>query len=133
MARTNNKLEATKLEAPDNLGPIGQEAWRKAVEALGDTNPETMTEQIGRYARAADLAARLQDKWEKDGRPITVKGGATGKADVTNPIIKLISDAEKDAATFWHDLFPNAKRPVGRPRGSSIAPSPPKFSRQSKD
>jgi hypothetical protein len=119
-----------QLEAPDSLGEVGKQAWNKALDAIGDADPEKLTEQIGRYARAADLAARLQDKWEADGRPITIKGGATGKADVVNPLIKLIADAEKDAATFWHDLFPNAKRPVGRPRGSTIAPSPPRFPRR---
>ena len=55
---------------------------------------------VARYEAARDLAKRLQDEWEALGSPLLSEGGATGKAIVPHPMIKMIREAEQQAHRF---------------------------------
>jgi hypothetical protein len=66
---------------------------------------------LSRYEHATDLAAEVRAQWEKAGRPKLALGGSTGKADVTHPLVRLLMEAERDAARFGELLRPHHAGP----------------------
>ena len=112
---------APKLETEQ-----GRRAWENALEAIGGELPAELREPLERYVRAADLAGLLRQEWETAGRPATSTGGATGKALVAHPLVKMIAEAEAEAAKLYEQLLRPAATPArrgpGRPIGSASAP-----------
>lgn len=118
----SDELEAPKLETDQ-----GRRAWENARQAVDGQDVAVIREPLERYARAADLAGLLREEWEREGRPATSKGGATGKALVAHPLVKMIADAEAEAGKLYDALIrPSAPAPArrgpGRPVGSASAP-----------
>lgn len=114
-------------EAPALETEQGRRAWENALEAIGGELPAEVREPLERYARAADLAGLLRAEWEAAGRPATSKGGATGKVLVAHPLVKMIGEAEAEAAKLYEALLrpaaaPATRRGPGRPIGSASAP-----------
>lgn len=107
--------------APEGLGEAGERAWRNAVQAIEEQKaPEGRFEDAAiRYALAVDMAHELRAEWIGLGSPKLEKGGATGKVWVAHPLIKSISEAEKDAARFGSllGLDPQARKKLGAIRG----------------
>ena len=118
------------MKPPAGLTPAGRRAFSRAVAALSGRDVDTLAEPIERYARSADLAARLTEDWRKEGHPATGFGGATGKAKVPHPLVAMIREAERDAARAWDELGLKPSRAQGRPVGAASAPdraAPPKL------
>jgi hypothetical protein len=74
---------------------------------------------LERYWRAAELAADIRAAWEEQGQPLTViwENGTESEA----PLLKLLRDAERDAARFAKLIPLSAARP-GRPPVATIKP-----------
>jgi hypothetical protein len=53
-----------------------------------------------RYERATDIAAGIRVEWEALGSPLLTEGGATGRALVPHPLVKMLAEAERDADRF---------------------------------
>lgn len=77
-----------------------------------------------RYEDQLELVKLLRAEWEKLGKPLLAKGGATGKADVPHPLVKMLSDAEALAHRFGQQI--KGKKLPGRPPVAvpAIAASP---------
>lgn len=105
------------MRAPDNLGAAGKAAWAQAKTVINEqTAPaDRFAEAAKRFARAVDTADRLNREWAKKKRPLLAKGGATGKADVPHPLIRMIAEAERDAAKFGSmlGLDPKSRKELG--------------------
>lgn len=114
------------LKPPRDLRTkAGERAFERAVETItaDGRDPERLLEPIERYARQADLAAKLRDEWIADGAPATTLGGVTGKLLAEHPILRSIGAAEALADKLWTSLvYPPRRGQVGRPRGSTSAP-----------
>ena len=52
-----------------------------------------MTDAETRYELAKDLADRVREQWDAEGCPLTTEGGATGRATVPHPLVKMLSEA----------------------------------------
>lgn len=122
------------MEPPRDLKtPEGEKAFREAVRTLeaDGRDPETLREPLDRYARAADLEAKLREEWLHDGAPAVTFGGVTGKLIVEHPVLRSIRSASEHAAKLWTDLiYPPRRGQVGRPKGATSAPdraAPPKL------
>jgi len=115
-------------DAPALETEAGRRAWENALEAVGGDASGEVREPLERYARAADLAGMLREEWTKSGRPATSTGGATGKALVPHPLVKMMAEAEQEAAKLYEQLLRPApaaggvRRGPGRPIGSVSAP-----------
>lgn len=112
----------------------GKRAWKEAIATIeaDGRDPAALLEPLKRYARAADLEARLREEWIADGSPTTTLGGVTGKLIVAHPILRSIEAASEHAAKRWQELvYPPRRGQVGRPRGATSAPDrggpPPKI------
>ena len=57
-----------------------------------------------RYERARELAAAIRAEWEQLGCPLLGEGGATGRALVPHPLVKMLAEAERDADRFGRVL-----------------------------
>jgi hypothetical protein len=57
-----------------------------------------------RYRRAVELAAAIRVEWEELGCPLTTEGGATGRAVVPHPLVKMMAEADRDADRFARPL-----------------------------
>jgi P27 family predicted phage terminase small subunit len=109
------------VKSPDGLGGAGERAWREAIQAIEEQNaPDGRFEEAAtRYAIAVDIAHAIRGEWEEIGSPKLEWGGATGKVKVAHPLIKAMSDANRDAARFAADLglTPQARKKLGAIRG----------------
>ena len=103
----------------------GRRAFEEACSTLeaDGRDPLALLEPIKRYARAADVAAKVREEWIADGSPATTLGGVTGKLLVVHPMVKAQQEVAEVAARLWRDLvYPPRRGQVGRPRGSASAP-----------
>lgn len=124
----------SRMTTPSDLKTTeGKRAWTEAIRTLeaDGRDPETLVEPLKRYARAADLEAKLREEWIADGSPATTLGGVTGKLIVEHPMIRSIRAASEHSAKLWQELiYPPRRGQVGRPKGSTSAPdraAPPKL------
>lgn len=91
------------MKAPDGLSAATRAAHRRAVRALGDQEDrDRLSDAVGRYAYAVDVADRARREWRKAASPllITHPNGITS----THPLIGVMRDAEKDAARYGEVL-----------------------------
>jgi len=83
-----------------------------------------------RYEVAKVRRALIVAEWEQLGRPVMTLGGATGRAQVPHPLLKVMSDADGLCDRLEQAL---RRRGVpGRPPGAVSAPDrvePPKLRR----
>ena len=106
------------LSAP---GVRALEVALSSIAALADR--ERFVEAAIRYARAVDLADELRREWDDHGRPklYTASNGNL----IPHPLIKMVREAESDAARFGKALKldpASVKRSTtGRPPGSTSA------------
>lgn len=136
-AKAKPKRKAKPKKAAPALGAAGKRALAQANAVIDEqaAPAERFTEAAGRYARAVDLADRLNRHWAQEGRPLTTLGGATGRSAVPHPLIKMIAEAERDAARFGEQLGldPQSRQKLGAGRGRPqervplrVANEPPK-------
>lgn len=52
-----------------------------------------MTDAEDRYAEAQKLVESARKQWYAEGCPLTTEGGATGRAVVPHPLVKMLSEA----------------------------------------
>jgi hypothetical protein len=106
----------------DELGEAGRRSYDCALDAVG--GDELYLHAVERYARAVDFADRVRAEWIDYGRPL-ITDHVNG-AKVVHPLVKLLRDAEHDAATYARDVLLDPSRPPkrkpGRPMGSAHAP-----------
>lgn len=103
----------------------GRRAFDRACDTLeaDGRDPAAIEEPLRRYARAADVAAKVREEWIADGSPATTLGGVTGKLLVVHPMVKAQQEVAEVANRLWRDLiYPPRRGQVGRPRGSASAP-----------
>lgn len=87
------------MNPPDGLSAAGLAAWGRANRALeGHPDTDMLVEAAARYAYAADLAAGSREKWFAEGMPLTVLW--PNGIESAHPLLKVIRDAEHDAAKF---------------------------------
>ena len=85
------------MEPAPHLTPAGADAYRLAVDHLGDDAP-VFADSILRYANAVDLAERLRTDWLDRGSPMFLQH--TNGALYEHPIVRQMRGAEREAATF---------------------------------
>jgi len=109
---------AASLSAP---GARALEVALASIERLPDR--DRFVDAAIRYARAVDLAEELRAEWIDYGRPklYTVNNGTL----VPHPLVKMLREAETDAARFGRalKLEPAAvkRSTIGRPPGAASA------------
>jgi len=106
----------------DELGEAGRRSYDCALRSVG--SDELYLHAVERYARAVDFAERVRAEWVDYGKPYLYDH--VNGAKVIHPLVKLLRDAERDAAVYARDVLldPSAatKRKPGRPMGSAHAP-----------
>lgn len=75
------------------------------------------------HAQAVDLVGRIEAEWESLGRPLTTEGGATGRALVPHPLVKMLQEARRDVDRFARALRRRHSGPVPS-AVPGIVPSP---------
>jgi hypothetical protein len=109
------------ISTPDDLGPEGIRAFALAsrhVSSLADA--EKYHDAVLRFARAVDLVDEVRREWIDHGRPKLTE--YSNGALAPHPLVKLLAEAEKDAARAGRalKLEPEAlKRAPGRPSGAA--------------
>ena len=109
--------------APSDLGAEGVRAFALAsrhVASLPDA--DKYHDAVLRFARAVDLVDEVRREWIDHGRPKLTE--YSNGALAPHPLVKLLAEAEKDAARAGRalKLEPEAlKRPPGRPSGATSA------------
>ena len=87
------------MKLPEGLGPAGLAAWGRALRALdGHPDPDLLAEAAARYAYAVDLARETRTAWFAQEQPLTVE--YPNGIEAPHPLLKIIRDAEADAAKF---------------------------------
>jgi hypothetical protein len=115
------------VKSPDGLGPAGLAAWGRAQRALdGHPDPDLLFEAASRYAFAVDLAHESREVWHGLEQPLTVE--YPNGIQAPHPILKVVRDAELDAARFALALGIDAKV-KGRPGRKPEAVIGPKVGR----
>jgi hypothetical protein len=110
-----------QTQPPDDLGAEGVRAFALAsrhVASLPDA--EKYHDAVLRFARAVDLVEEVRREWIDHGRPKLTE--YSNGALAPHPLVKLLAEAEKDAARAGRalKLEPEAlKRPPGRPPGAA--------------
>lgn len=79
-------------------------------------------DSLERYEAAKALVSAIRERWVSEGSPLTCQGGATGRAEVVHPLVKLLQEAERDCDRFSRSLAPGRAAAGGRPKASSSAP-----------
>jgi len=110
---------------PDDLGASGARAFDVALTQIESMpEPNRFYDAVLRFARAVDMADFVRADWVDRGRPLMYEH--TNGALVPHPLVKLLAEAEKDAARAGRalKLEPDAIRraTIGRPPGSSSSP-----------
>jgi hypothetical protein len=110
---------------PDDLGTSGARAFDVALTQIESMpEPNRFYDAVLRFARAVDMADFVRADWVDRGRPLMYEH--TNGALVPHPLVKLLAEAEKDAARAGRalKLEPDAIRraTIGRPPGSSSSP-----------
>jgi phage terminase small subunit len=105
---------------------VRDDAYQEAhatLEAIGEP-PELNTGAIDRYAAAMVVWQTLEAEWERDGRPGTALGGATGSAEVPHPLITQIAGARREAAILGAalGLDPRGRQKLSRRVGAGRPP-----------
>ena len=87
------------MKPPAGLRPAGLAAWGGAQRAL-ESHPDSdlLAESASRYAYAVDLADGAREAWLAQGRPLTVLW--PNGIESPHPLLKVMRDAEHDAAKF---------------------------------
>jgi hypothetical protein len=113
------------MEAPYDLNAHGRRAFDVACETTGvDSESHRFYDAAIRFARAVQMAELVRADWISHGSPLlfTHSNGAV----VPHPLVKLLSESEKEAARSGRalKLEPEAvKRATpGRPPGSGSSP-----------
>ena len=107
------------LRPPEGLGEAGLCAWGRAMRQLERTDdPDLYYEAARRYASAADREEGARQAWYRAGKVLTLVG-ANG-IEYPHPLLKVIRDAERDAAKYGEALGIVAK-PKGRPGRNPVA------------
>lgn len=111
--------------APAGLGAEGKAAWERVKRSLAShEDADLLWDAAARFARAVDLADKARREWKRMGEPLMSENpnGANG----VHPILKVIQDAERDAARFAQrlrlDVESAVRRPVGHPVGRGQSP-----------
>jgi hypothetical protein len=115
--------ERLRKDAPEGLRPAGVRAWTRALRAIerhGD--PDLLLDAAARYAWAVDLADGARDTWLREGCVVTVT--YPNGVEAPNPLLKVVREAELDAARFGKMLGIDAtvKGKPGRPAEAVIRP-----------
>lgn len=117
------------MRCPTGMGAEARRAWSAARAGLPPGQPvERFEDALRRYGRTVDLAARLRAEWRALGEPVTAQGGATGQALVPHPLVKMLGEAERDAARFGAvlGLDPQSRRQLGAQAGRPQEQVPPR-------
>ena len=64
-----------------------------------------LAEAEARYRRAGELVEKIRARWMEEGEPLTTQGGATGRALVPHPLVKMLAEAERDADRYSRALM----------------------------
>ena len=91
---------------PDENGPEATERLRLDAEE--------------RYGAAVARRARIEREWEELGSPVTALGGATGRALVPHPLVRMLQEADTLCDRLARTLQRRAA--AGRPPGAVSAP-----------
>lgn len=83
---------------------------------------DVLDDQEARYLAAVERERLLRARWVRLRKPVTSKGGATGKALVVHPLLREIQYAEAHAQKLGRELGKVAQEGRGRPKASSSAP-----------
>jgi hypothetical protein len=117
------------MKPPYGLGPAGLAAWCRAVRALdGHPDPDLLFEAASRFAFAVDLAQESRKVWYGLEQPLTVE--YPNGIEAPHPLLKIVREAETDAARFAVALGIDAKvkgRPGRKPEaliGPKVGRSP---------
>lgn len=106
---------------PPGLNAAGKRAWKQAMAVLDEqaAPAERFIEAAVRYARAVDFADRVQRQHKQEGYPTLAQGGATGSAVVPHPLVRIVAEAERDAARFGAalGLDPQSRKKLGAAKG----------------
>lgn len=79
---------------------------------------------VARYVAAQALVAKLEAEWASAGEPVMAVGGATGRAPVPHPLVKMIQDARRDCDRFARALSKAHAGPAPSAVISSLGESP---------
>lgn len=79
----------------------------------------TPAESQQRYADAMHRREVLLARWVELGEPLLAEGGATGKALVPHPLVRMLSEADQLCDRLGKTV---RVRDVGRPVGATSAP-----------
>jgi hypothetical protein len=105
----------------DELGEAGRRSYDCALRSVG--SDELHRHAVERYARAVDFAERVRAEWIGHGKPYLYDH--VNGAKVIHPLVKLLRDAERDAAMYARDVLLDpsvaTKRKPGRPLGAASA------------
>jgi hypothetical protein len=71
-----------------------------------------MTDAEIRYEAAQDMSARIREEWDRLGCPLTTEGGATGRAVVPHPLVKMLAEAERDCDRFERAIKASHRGPA---------------------
>jgi hypothetical protein len=111
-------------EHPSDLGPEGVRAFALASRHVASLpEPERFHDAVLRFARAVDLVDEVRREWIDHGRPKLTE--YSNGALAPHPLVKLLAEAEKDAARAGRalKLEPEAlKAPRGGVQGRANAP-----------
>lgn len=107
-------------------------ARAEAVATLATLGEDPVQSEgaIERYAAAVAAWTVLEATWQHQGSPATAPGGATGTAPVAHPLLNLIAQARKEAASLATllGLDPLGRMRIsrqlgaGRPMGAESSP-----------
>lgn len=113
------------MDDPIDLNVHGRRAFGVACASAGvDSDTHRFYEAALRFARAVQMAELVRADWISRGQPLIYEH--TNGALVPHPMVKLVSESEKEAARAGRalKLEPEAVRRAtpGRPPGASSAP-----------
>jgi len=75
---------------------------------------------VVRYEAAMSRRAAIEKEWKRLGKPLLTEGGATGRAVVPHPLVKMLAEADALCDRLGKSA---ARRPsAGRPQGTESAP-----------
>lgn len=74
------------------------------------TTPNLTEDVLAQFEASKELVAALEEAWADEGHPLLTEGGATGKALVPHPLVKMLAEARRDVARYARQLGPKASR-----------------------
>lgn len=62
------------------------------------------------WRSAVELVCQIEAEWDRLGRPLTTEGGATGRAMVPHPLVRMLQEARRDVDRFGRAAKAHAHR-----------------------